>query len=117
MMACFNQNPSENVVSSAFSEAKTFFINNKILTLYDEKGAAVVTLTLGQPSIIGSYKIISINGLSTLELNKVDVTITEDSIQYRYCNGKRLSYTTNDNNIDIKSGISTLMFCSDLNPS
>lgn len=117
MMACFNQNPSENVVSSAFSEAKTFSVNNGVLTLYDANGAAVVTLTSGQPSIIGSYKIISINGLSTLELNKVDVTITATSIQYRYCNGKSLSYTTNSNNIDIQSGISTLMFCEGLNPS
>lgn len=65
MMACLNQVPDESVVSSAFNDAKTFSLNNGVLTLFDANKNALVTLSSGLPPITGTYEINSINGLST----------------------------------------------------
>ena len=75
-MACLNQVPNENIVSSAFDDAKTYTLNNGVLTLFDANKNALVTLNSGLPPITGTYEISSINGISTLELNKVVVTIS-----------------------------------------
>lgn len=77
----------------------------------------MITLQSGSAPITGSYIIGMINNVGTTELNKVKVTITDDTISFKYCNGKSFPYTKSGNTISIQSGISTMMFCSGLDPS
>lgn len=66
LMACFNQNPDESTVSSAFSDAKTYSISNGVLTFFDANGNVVLRLTSGPAPITGTYNLTSINNVATI---------------------------------------------------
>lgn len=78
-----------------------------------------ITNPSGTPtSIVGDWTLVSVNGVSSLLLSQIPVKITTSQISFRYCNSKLLSYSTSSGNrISVQSGISTLIYCDNQNPT
>ena len=124
-MYCANMNPPESFVSATFSSATTFSVSKTYLIFYDSLGKVVVRMTAGDntgvvkpippftQSLVGDWFTTSVNGNKVI----ITVTISTDQIRYTYCNGKSLPYKSSGNDISIRSGISTLMYCEGLKPS
>jgi hypothetical protein len=64
--------------------------------------------TTGSSSLTGNWIMNSVGGYNT----NISVTISSNTITFRYCNSQSYSYTTSGNNrISIRSGFSTLIMC------
>lgn len=122
MMACLNQNPTESDFDSAFSSAVRYSRVGSQIRLFDAAGLQTVILEVNNvttgvvtnPSpIVGVWTTTSVNDRDLA----IVVNITEKNIQFTYCNTKSYPYTLSGNTISLGVGVSTKIYCANLDPS